>query len=930
MLNIGYNGNPKLRKAYQPLTLTQAQKDEYIRCVNDSAYFIKTYVKIVALGKGIVPFDLYPFQEDMVNTFEQERFVICKIPRQSGKTITTVAFILHSILFNENYNVAILAHKGQVANGILARLKLAYENLPKWLQSGIIEWNKGNIELENGSKVGAFATSADGLRSGSYDCITGDSVIKIRVNGVVKNVTVEELYSLLGANSSRYINTEKSIGSFSHVYRKQIHKVVLSNHKSFNTQNSTKKCNERTTSYHTEMHGWHKSGNEFMLSDNTGTYSSASIVSSYGGKQKTEKASAICSNKNVDRKTGHIIRIVMGETDLLPETTFRSTKREDVGIQTHRGIETEDKVSQCWQVFNRRTKKDSFGKNERTILGKKINRRNQGKNATGSTWEEKDTRTCCKNKSEPRKDSQNCRKTSRYETLGRGKTENARCEKRFCSLEQRIEVETPKGFKPFHGIKRALSNSNLIRVVLENGMSITATKDHLILTENGWSKVCDIAIDSYVHTNDGLHKVTHINEMQPEFVYDLLEVEDVHCFFANGIVVHNCVLLDEFAFVQQNIAEEFFTSTYPVITAGTKTKIIIVSTPKGMNHFYYMWIKAEKGLSDYKPIEVHWSAVPGRDERWKEETIRNTSAEQFRQEFCTEFLGSSHTLISGVKIGQLMAGAIAPLYKDMDIDIYEQPKPDHTYCMTVDVAEGQGLDYSTFSIIDVTQIPYKLVAKYRNNKITPMLFPTIIYQAAKKYNDAFVLVEINSIGLQVSDILHYELAYDNLIKIETKGKQGQQHTPGFKKRLAFGLKTSKQTKAIGCSNLKTLIESDKLIIHDEDTIKEFTTFVATRQTFAAEEGTNDDLVMTLVHFGWLTSQRYFKEDINNNIRSILQQEQLKIMDQDMVPFGIIDNGIDDPFEDPWEDAKERWNLMKGGSAVFDNTEFDALVNKHRL
>jgi hypothetical protein len=197
------------------------------------------------------------------------------------------------------------------------------------------------------------------------------------------------------------------------------------------------------------------------------------------------------------------------------------------------------------------------------------------------------------------------------------------------------------------------------------------------------------------------------------------------------------------------------------------------------------------------------------------------------------------------------------------------------------------------------------------------------------YNDAFVLVEINSIGLQVSDILHFELAYENLIKIEVKGKQGQQHTPGFKKKIAYGLKTSKQTKAIGCANLKTLVESDKLILNDYDTIQELMTFSADKQTFKAEEGNNDDLAMTLVHFGWLTGQRYFKENIQNDIRQALQQEQMDIMDRDLVPFGVIDNGVDD-FEDPMMDAVERWANARTSKNPFDMLEWDILSNKHRL
>jgi Terminase RNaseH-like domain len=254
------------------------------------------------------------------------------------------------------------------------------------------------------------------------------------------------------------------------------------------------------------------------------------------------------------------------------------------------------------------------------------------------------------------------------------------------------------------------------------------------------------------------------------------------------------------------------------------------------------------------------------------------------------------------------------------MDVYENPIPKHTYCMTVDVSEGTDQDYSTFAIIDVTSIPYKVVAKYRDNKITPYVLPTIIYQAARKYNDAFVLVEINTIGLQVADILHFELAYENLIKIEAKGKQGQVQTPGFKKKIAFGLKHNKMTKMIGCTNLKAMIESDKLIIRDPQIVSEFTTFVLTKQTYKAEEGSHDDLAMTLVNFGWLTSQRYFKENINNNIRSVLQQEQMNVMDGDIVPFGVIDNGLDDGVEkdangDLWfEDLKKRY--------VFDDLNYD--------
>jgi hypothetical protein len=552
----GYQGNPNLPREDYIHSFTQHERDEFIKCVNDPIYFATKYIKIVNVDHGLMPFKMWDFQKDMLTTFHENRFSICKLPRQVGKTTTSVAYLLHYILFNEMATVAILANKSATAREIMGRLQLAFEYLPRFLQQGVKEWNKGSLELANGSRCIADSTS-------------GSSV--------------------------------------------------------------------------------------------------------------------------------------------------------------------------------------------------------------------------------------------------RGKT-------------------------------------------------------------------------------------------------------------------FNIIFLDEFAFVPNNIAEAFFNSTYPTISSGNTTKVIIVSTPNGLNLFYKMWTLATEKKSDYIPIEIHWSMVPGRTQEWKEQIIRNTSEDQFRQEFECEFIGSTNTLIHPAKIRTLVFKN--PVAREGDMQIYEQPIDGRTYVMVADVAEGQGLDYSTFSVIDVTSIPYKQVAKYRNNKISPLLFPTILYTAAKKYNEAFILVEINSIGLQVADILHNELAYDNLIRVRNgKNKAGQQATPGFTKQMQFGLKTSVQTKKIGCANLKSLIESDKLIVNDEDTIMELTTFSAHKQSFAAEEGNNDDLVMTLVNFGWLTAQKYFKESVNTDIRKTLQEEQLQIMDQDLVPFGIIDNGIDNRGEvidgDVWVTDRERMY-------TFDNVDWDTLTNKHRL
>jgi|SanBayMetagenome_1026888.scaffolds.fasta_scaffold03521_2 hypothetical protein len=537
----GYNNNPNLPREDFKHAFTQKEMDEFIKCADDPVYFAVTYMKIINVDRGLIPFEMWDFQKEMLLNFHNNRFSICKLPRQVGKTTTSVAYLLHYILFNESVNVAVLANKSAMAREILGRLQLAFEYLPRFLQQGVKEWNKGSIELANGSRIMADSTSGSSIRGRSF----------------------------------------------------------------------------------------------------------------------------------------------------------------------------------------------------------------------------------------------------------------------------------------------------------------------------------------------------------------------------------NIVFLDEFAFVPENIAEAFFMSTYPTISSGKSTKVIIVSTPNGLNLFYKMWFKATSDdpdlKSEYVPIEIHWSMVPGRDEDWKRQTIANTSEDQFRQEFECEFIGSANTLIHPAKLRSLVWHK--PVRHDGFLDILREPDLTRTYTMTVDVAEGQGLDYSTFSIFDVTEIPYRQVAKYRNNKISPMLFPTVIVQAAKMYNDAFILVEINSIGLQVADIIHFELSYENLIKIQVKGKLGQQSTPGFTKKIAYGLKTSTQTKNIGCSNLKTLIESDKLIINDEQTIDELMRFSADKKSFKAEEGSNDDLAMTLVHFGWLTSQRYFKENINSNIRAVLQQEQMNIMDESFVPFGIVDDGLDDRME---KDAQgELWFKERG-------------------
>jgi hypothetical protein len=536
-----YRDNLLLKKVGVELKYTEEQVQEYIKCSKDPVYFCMNYIKIVNVDDGLINFNMWDFQKEMLNLFKDNRFVITKCPRQVGKTTTTVGYLLWATIFTDSQNVAVLANKGALARDILAKYQLAYENLPQWLQQGVVTWNKGNVELENGSKVIAASTSSSAIRGGSF----------------------------------------------------------------------------------------------------------------------------------------------------------------------------------------------------------------------------------------------------------------------------------------------------------------------------------------------------------------------------------NIVFLDEFAFVPNNIANEFFNSVYPVISSGKSSKIIIVSTPNGMNLFYKLWMDSIEGRNNYKNFEIHWSMVPGRDEAWKEETIRNTSQRQFDQEFNTEFLGSSNTLISGYKLQQLRY--IDPIAEHDKMKIYEHPiketgeesKSDHLYCIAVDVSEGKNLDSSAFSVIDISATPYRQVATYNSSSISPILFPTVIVNAARYYNDAYVLVEINN-NPQVADYIHSDLEYENLLKVFTGNKKPQQLSAGFARGIQMGLKMSTQVKQVGCSNLKTLIEGDKLLINDFDTYSELTTFEQYKTSFAAAEGANDDMAMTLVIFAWAATQKYFKDIVNHDLRKQIQLENMNQFDEEVLPAPIIESPMDHKFEvvdgDLWENA----------------------------
>jgi hypothetical protein len=365
----------------------------------------------------------------------------------------------------------------------------------------------------------------------------------------------------------------------------------------------------------------------------------------------------------------------------------------------------------------------------------------------------------------------------------------------------------------------------------------------------------------------------------------------------------NILFLDEFAFVPNHIADSFFASVYPTITSGKSTKVIMVSTPHGMNHFYRYWHDAERGKNEYTPTDVHWSEVPGRDDKWRQQTIANTSEQQFKVEFECEFLGSVDTLIAPSKLRALVYEN--PMTSNAGLDVYTEPEKGHDYVITVDVARGVEKDYSAFVIVDITSFPHQVVAKYRNNDIKPMLFPSIIYELATKYNQAFILCEVNDIGDQVAAIINYDLEYENLLMCSMRGRAGQVVGQGFSgKKTQLGVKMSKTVKKVGSLNLKTIIESDKLLFKDYEILSELTTFIQKSNSFEAEEGCNDDLAMCLVIYAWLVAQDYFKELTDQDVRKRLYEEQKNQIEQDMAPFGFIADGLE---EGTFVDAEgDRW------------------------
>lgn len=454
-------------------------------------------------------------------------------------------------------------------------------------------------------------------------------------------------------------------------------------------------------------------------------------------------------------------------------------------------------------------------------------------------------------------------------------------------------------FRSFDGIKVSKCRG-IYELHFDDETFISCTKDHkFMLIDGSYIDAEDIRIDSIVKTTIGEKILIYKEYYNDEsYVFDFVEIEDTNNYFVNDTLTHQCIFLDEFAFV--NDAATFYTSTFPTISSGETTKVIVTSTPNGVgNMFYKLWEGAIQGRSEYKPMKINWWDVPGRDEEWKQKMIANTSELQFSQEYSVEFHGSSDTLISSNVLLSLQGEK--PIQERNDIKYYEEPQSDKVYIMTVDVSKGRGQDYSTFTVFDAKSIPFKQVAVYRNNTVSPLFFPEIIVKTAKMYNEALVIIENNDAGHIVCNSVYHEYEYENTF-VESAVKA-----------LGVGVNMTKRIKKIGCSNLKDLIETRKLSIIDSETIAELCAFEAKNNSYEAAGDEHDDLVMNLVLFSWFVSTDFFKDDFSINLKELLFAERLKASEEDMIPFGFINTPENTPASteiyEKMRKEQEEWSML---------------------
>lgn len=629
-----YLNTPNLRRAYIQTKWTKEMIEEWVKCRDDIIYFAENYCSIIHIDHGIIKLKLRQYQKDMLKIMHENRLSINSLARQLGKTTVVGIFLAHFVIFNEAKNIGILAHKADMSREVLERTKQALELLPDFLQPGIVIWNQGDIELENGCKIGAYSSSPDAVRGNSFsviyldECVGGDTLITLR-----------------------------------------------------------------------------------------------------------------------EKETGRVFE------------------------------------------------------------------------------------TCIRELRETR------------------------------NLGDIYEVLSENGFKNFTGIKTVYTNA--CKLKFTDNSDLVCSYNHKLLTKRGFVEASKLTSNDILSTGQ---KLVSYEQIGKTYLYDLLNVSEGNHYTTNKVESSNCAFVERF--------EDTWKAILPVVSSGRESRIILTSTPNGMNHFYDLWNSALSGKSGFVPYETIWTAVKERlyntsdkfDDgmQWSEMQIGASSKEAFAQEHCGAFMGSEGTLISGFKLSKM---TWKDVISDDNFYRYESPKEGHKYILAVDPAEGRGQDYSVIQIIDVTAYPYKQVGVYHSNRISHLLFPTVIMKYAMEYNDAYVYIELNSIGNTVAKSLYIDLEYENVIVDSSKD---------------LGMKQTKATKAVGCSTLKDLIEKDKLIIYNKETVHELRTFVEKGVSWEAQKEKHDDLVMGLVIFAYLTTQERFGDfiELDRNVaKDVFRNEMDEMMDE---------------------------------------------------
>lgn len=856
-----YLGNPLLKRANIEVELTPDQLLELAKCSDDPIYFAKNYIKIVTLNEGLVNFQPYFFQEEMLLNFYSKRFNICKLPRQSGKALA---------------------------------LDTPIPTTEGWTTMGEI-------------KVGDKLLSP-----------TGEDVSVIKKTETMVN---HECFRIYFDNGDEIVADSEHLWKVNSSYWTAGEKILTT--KDIYHSYSLKKTNKRGSgvngSYfikHTKpIKDFKTSGlpiSPYLLGLWLGDgYSDSGRIISHKDDYEYYKDKL---DVEYERVEGNCIRFKcrdllkkLKENNLLrnkhiPQSYLRSSYEERISLL--QGLmDTDGSVKLNTRSFEFYQKKytlicqfvellSSLGIKSR-IRKKSI--KNQFYYTVSFTTKETVFRLPRKNKN-----------------VNNDRKERPQDKRLFIQKIEKVDSVPVACISVDSEDHLFLCGRTFIPT--HNSTTTVAFLIHNMLFDEHTSIA--ILANKAQTAKEILSRLQTAYENLPKWMQQgvkscnktSMELENGSKVIAASTSAsavrggtYSLLMLDEYAFVPEQVANNFMQSVYPTISSGNNSKIIVVSTPKGMNHFYKLWIEAKSGKNDYHPFEIHWSDVPGRDEDWKRQQIANTSQKDFDQEFNTEFLGSSETLISGSKLSNVVT--YTPIRRINNLDVYEEPKAAHVYVTLVDTAQGVEKDYSAFVIIDITKAPYPVVAKYRDNEIKPELYSDVVKKVALQYNQSFLLCEVNEIGREVAkDLIDDE--YPNMLLCSTKSRSGQFVGQNFSGKYELGVKMQKNTKKVGCLKLKTLIEENILTINDYDIFSELTTFVQKGSTFEAESGRNDDLVMCLVMFSWLTTNQYFKDIIDIDLRQRLLAEKKDKEEEDVLPFGFApfseDVIVDEKTGDVWQ------------------------------